>query len=49
LKAVWSHNTSVSRATNVTPFKLLFVEEVVTPEEIKFQSARTKSDVIYSR
>jgi hypothetical protein len=33
---VWSHNTSVSRATNFTPFKLLFNEEPVTPEEIEF-------------
>jgi hypothetical protein len=30
LKAVWSHNTSISRATNFTPLKLLFSEEVVT-------------------
>jgi hypothetical protein len=33
---VWSHNTSVSRATNFIPFKLLYGEESVTPEEIKF-------------
>jgi hypothetical protein len=25
-RAVWSHNTSVCRATNSTPFKLLYTE-----------------------
>jgi hypothetical protein len=34
LRAVWSHNTSVYRATKFTPFKLLYGEEPVTPEEI---------------
>jgi hypothetical protein len=34
-RAVWSHNTSVSRATNFTPFKLLYGGEPVTPEEIE--------------
>jgi hypothetical protein len=47
LKAVWSHNTSVSRATKFTPLKLLFGEEAVTPKEIKFKSTRTKTEVIY--
>jgi hypothetical protein len=47
-KAVWSHNTSVSRATNVTSFKMLFSEDPVTPEEIKFWSARTSSEAAYS-
>jgi hypothetical protein len=47
-RVVWSHNNSVSKATNFTPFKLLYQEEPVTPEEIKLWSARTRSEVIYS-
>jgi hypothetical protein len=30
-RAVWSHNTSICRATKLTPFKLLYREEPVTP------------------
>jgi hypothetical protein len=37
-RAVWSHNTMVCRATNFTPFQLLFGAEAVLPEEIKHQS-----------
>jgi hypothetical protein len=48
LRAVWSHNTSVCRATKFTPFKLLYGEEPVTPEEIKLRSARTKAEATYS-
>jgi hypothetical protein len=33
-KAVWSHNTTVSRATNFTPFHFLFRDEPILPEEI---------------
>jgi hypothetical protein len=33
--AVWSHNTTVSRATNFTPFQLLFRVKVVLPKDIK--------------
>jgi hypothetical protein len=40
-KAVWSHNITVCRATNFTPFQLLFGAKVVLPEEIKHQSLRT--------
>jgi hypothetical protein len=47
-RAVWSHNSSICRATKFTPFKLLYGEEPVTPEEIKLQSARTKAEVTYS-
>jgi hypothetical protein len=43
-----SHNTSVSRATNFTPFKLLFGEEAITLEEIKFKSARTRSEAVHN-
>ena len=42
-RATWSHNTTVSRATKFTPFRLLYGDEAVTPEEIKFQSARTQN------
>jgi hypothetical protein len=46
LKVIWSHNTSVSRATNFSPFQLLFKDEAVTPEEIKHKSSRTMSEAI---
>jgi hypothetical protein len=42
--AVWSHNTIVCRATNFTPFWLLFGAEAVLPEEIKHQSLCTTSE-----
>jgi hypothetical protein len=47
-RAVWSHNTSVCRAKKFTPFKLLYEEESVTPEEIKLRNVRTNTDAIYS-
>jgi hypothetical protein len=34
-KVIWSHNTTVSRATGFTPFRLLFDIKAMTPEEIK--------------
>jgi hypothetical protein len=37
-KVIWSHNTTVSRATSFTPFRLLFGTEAMTPEEIKNES-----------
>jgi hypothetical protein len=40
-RAVWSHNTTVCRATNFTPFRLLFGVEAILPEEIKYQSLCT--------
>jgi hypothetical protein len=40
IKVIWNHNTLVSRPTWFIPFKLLFGEEVVTPEEIKLGLAR---------
>jgi hypothetical protein len=43
-RAVWSHNTMVCRATNFTPFWLLFRAEAVLPEEIKHQSLRTTTE-----
>jgi hypothetical protein len=47
-RAVWSHNTSICRAMKFTPFKLLYGEELVTPEEIKLHSVRTRTEVTYS-
>jgi transposase InsO family protein len=41
IKVVWSHNTTVSRSTGLTPFKLLFGDEAITPEEAKTGSIRT--------
>jgi transposase InsO family protein len=41
IKVVWSHNTTVSRSTGFTPFKLLFGGEAITPEEAKVGSIRT--------
>jgi hypothetical protein len=39
-KVIWSHNTTVSRATGFTPFRILFGTEAMTPEEIKNESMR---------
>jgi hypothetical protein len=39
-KVIWSHNTTVSRATGFTPFRLLFSTEAMTPEEIKNEILR---------
>jgi hypothetical protein len=41
IKVVWSHNTTTSRLTGFTPFKLLFGDEAITPEEAKTGSIRT--------
>jgi hypothetical protein len=41
VKVVWSHNTTVSRSTGFTPFKLLFGDEAITPEEANTGSIRT--------
>jgi hypothetical protein len=40
-QAVWSHNTTVCRATNFTSFWLMYGAELVLPEEEKHQSLRT--------
>jgi hypothetical protein len=37
---VWNHNTYISKSTGFTPFKLLFKDEVVTPEKVKLGSTR---------
>jgi hypothetical protein len=41
IKVVWNHNTVVSRSTGFTPFKLLFSDEAITPEEARTGSIRT--------
>jgi hypothetical protein len=41
IKVVWRHNTTISRSTGFTPFKLLFGDEAITPEEAKAGSIRT--------
>jgi hypothetical protein len=41
IKVVWSHNTTISRSTGFTPFKLLFGDEAITHEEAKVGSIRT--------
>jgi hypothetical protein len=45
IKVVWSHNTTVSRSTGFTPFKLLFGDEAITPEEAKAGSIRTTASI----
>jgi hypothetical protein len=45
IKVVWSHNTTVSRSTGFTPFKLMFGDEAITPEEAKTTSIRTTTSV----
>jgi transposase InsO family protein len=41
IKVVWSHNTTASRLKGFTPFKLLFGDEAITPEEAKIGSIIT--------
>jgi hypothetical protein len=43
-KAVWSHNTTVCRATNFTPFRLMYGAEAVLLEEVKHQSLQTATE-----
>jgi hypothetical protein len=45
VKVVWNHNTVVSRSTGFTPFKLLFGDEAITPEEARTGSIRTLASV----
>jgi hypothetical protein len=44
--SVWSHNTTVCRATNFTPFQLMYGVEAVLPEEIKHRSLSTTSETL---
>jgi hypothetical protein len=41
IKVVRSHNTVISRSTGFTPFKLMFGDEAITPEEPRIGSIRT--------
>jgi hypothetical protein len=34
LRVIWSHNTTTSRTTQFSPFKLLYGEEAMLPEEL---------------
>jgi hypothetical protein len=43
-RAVWSYNTMICRATNFTPFQLVFRAEAVLPEEIKNKSLRIAAE-----
>jgi hypothetical protein len=45
IKVVWSHNTTISRSTGFTPFKLLFGDEAITLEEAKAGSIRIVASV----
>jgi hypothetical protein len=40
INVVWNHTTAVSRSTGFTPFKLLFGDEAITPEEARRSSIR---------
>jgi hypothetical protein len=40
-QAVWSHNTTVCRATNFTPFWQMYRAEGVLLKEVKQRSLRT--------
>jgi hypothetical protein len=44
-RAVWSHNMTVSRATNFTPSRLTFSAEAVLPKEIKHNNSRTTMEI----
>jgi hypothetical protein len=43
-RAVWSHNTTVCRATNFTPFWMMYGAEAVLPEEVKHWSLWTATE-----
>jgi hypothetical protein len=45
IKVVWNHNTVVSRSTGFSPFKLLFGDEAITPEEAREGSIRILASV----
>jgi transposase InsO family protein len=42
-KVIWSHNTSKSRTTRFTPFRLLHGAEAMSPEELKNKSLWAQS------
>jgi hypothetical protein len=42
---VWNHNIVVSRLTGFTPFKILFDDETIKPEEARTSSIGTSASV----
>jgi transposase InsO family protein len=40
-EAIWALNTTESRSTGFTPFKLMYGSEAMTPQELKHGSPRT--------
>lgn len=42
VNSVWIHNILRTRTTGFTPFRLLYGEEAITPEELKLGSFRTE-------
>ena len=42
ITSVWDHNISHTQTTGFTPFRLLYGEEVITPEELKLGSFCTE-------
>lgn len=43
LEVIWSHNTSESKATKFTPFRLLYAAEAMRSEELKNRSLQVQS------
>lgn len=39
-KVIWSHNTTASRTIGFTPFRLIYGEEAMVPQEVSHQSLR---------
>jgi hypothetical protein len=45
-EAVWALNTTECRATEITPFRLLYGSKAMTPQEIKHGSPWTSASVV---
>jgi hypothetical protein len=49
-EGLWAHRTSRHSATKVTPFELVYCQEVVLPVEINLQTCRvTKEDTLSAK
>jgi hypothetical protein len=46
LEVFWGLNTTESRATSFTPFRLMYEAEAMTPEELKHVSPRSDPSTI---
>jgi hypothetical protein len=47
---LWAHRTSRHRATKVTPFELVYGQEVVLPVEVSLQNLRiTEQDYLSAK